>query len=196
MIGSTVDTCSASVLGAFGRITHIFYGEVDSKSEVFSLRSHAEWRSVLSRCSSFQSWYALLAFGNLEITLTRFTWLAACVMMAGQCAGTGPCKLVSVTACCIDRCGVAIHTHQVVSQTATTATATAAAADVNNNKQQDILCSFVEIEFGVRTRGLSSTSCARESASRVVFGPFMDSFASTLYWLQHRNIDDVQFSVQ
>ena len=31
-------------------------------------------------------------------------------MMAGQCAGTGPCKLVSVTACCIDRCGVS-YTH-------------------------------------------------------------------------------------
>ena len=29
MFGSTVDTCTASVLGAFGRITHIFYNEVD-----------------------------------------------------------------------------------------------------------------------------------------------------------------------
>ena len=52
-----------------------------------------------------------LALGNLEITSTRFTWLAV-VMMAGQCG-----ELVSVTACCIDRCGVAIHTHQVVSET-------------------------------------------------------------------------------
>ena len=47
MLGSTVDTCSASVLGAFGRILHIFYGEVDADP-----RSHAEWRSVLSRCFS------------------------------------------------------------------------------------------------------------------------------------------------
>ena len=39
---------------------------------------------------------------------------------AGQCAGTGSCKFVSVTARCIDRCEVAIHTHQVVSETTTT----------------------------------------------------------------------------
>ena len=84
----------------FGRIAHIFYGEVDSNSEVFCLRSHAEWRSVLSRCFSSQSWYALLALGNLEITFTRLTWLAACDDDgAGQCASTGPCKLVSVTHC-------------------------------------------------------------------------------------------------
>ena len=38
------------------------------------------------------------------------------VMKAGQCTGIGPCKLFSVTACCTDHCGVAIHTHQVVSQ--------------------------------------------------------------------------------
>ena len=36
-----------SVLG-FGRITHIFYVEVDSNPEVF--RFYAEWRSVLGRC--------------------------------------------------------------------------------------------------------------------------------------------------
>ena len=29
-------------------------------------------------------------------------------------------RLVSVTACCIDRCGVTVHTHQVVSETTTT----------------------------------------------------------------------------
>ena len=75
MLGSTVDTCSASVT------VHIFYGEVDSNSEVFCLRSHAEWSSVLSRCFSSQSWCALLALGNLEIIFTRLTWLAACVMM-------------------------------------------------------------------------------------------------------------------
>ena len=68
MLGSKVDTCSASRRRASGRIAHFFYGEVDSNSEVFSLRSHAEWRSVLSRCFSLQSWHALLALGNLEIT--------------------------------------------------------------------------------------------------------------------------------
>ena len=36
-------------------------------------------------------------------------------------------QLVSVTAFCIDRCGVAIHTHQVVSQTTTTTTTTTTA---------------------------------------------------------------------
>ena len=87
-----------------------FHGVVDSDPEVFSLRSQAEWGSVLSRCFSSQSQYALLALGNLEITSTRFTWLAV-VMMAGQRAGTGPCETVLVPARCIDRCGVAIHTH-------------------------------------------------------------------------------------
>ena len=116
MLGPTVDTCSASVRGAFGRILHIFHGEAESDPEVFSLRSHAEWRNVLSRRFSSQSWYALLVLGNLEITFTRLTWLVA-VMMAGQCAGTGPCKFVSVSVRCIDRCGVAIHTRQVISET-------------------------------------------------------------------------------
>ena len=61
-----VDTFSASVLGAFGRIAHFLCSEVDSNLEVFSLRSHAEWSCVLSR---FQSWYVLLALGNLELLL-------------------------------------------------------------------------------------------------------------------------------
>ena len=34
----------------FGRFEDIFNGEVDSEPEVFFLRSHAEWRSVLRRC--------------------------------------------------------------------------------------------------------------------------------------------------
>ena len=33
-----------------GRLAHNFYGAVNSNPEVFFLRSHAEWRSVLSRC--------------------------------------------------------------------------------------------------------------------------------------------------
>ena len=115
MLGSTVDTRSASVLGAFGRIAHFFYFEVDSDPEVFGLRSHAEWRSVLSRCCSSQSRYASsnLEFGKLLLRGSR-GW------QCGSSAGTGPCELVSVTARCIDRCGVAIHTHQVVSETTTT----------------------------------------------------------------------------
>ena len=40
ILGSTVNTCSASVLT-------FFYGEVDSDPEVFFLRSLSEWRSVL-----------------------------------------------------------------------------------------------------------------------------------------------------
>ena len=107
MLGSTVDT--------------FFYDGVDSDPEVFSLRSHVEWRSVLSRCSTFQSWYAMLTPENLEITSTSFAWLA--VVMAGQCAGTGPCRLVSV----IDAATqyfVAIHIAllQHVSKTTTTTT--------------------------------------------------------------------------
>ena len=34
-------------------ISHIFYVEVDSNPEVFFLHSLAEWRSMLSLCSSF-----------------------------------------------------------------------------------------------------------------------------------------------
>ena len=45
-------------LGAFGRVMHIFYGEVGSNPEVFSLRSHAERRGVLIRCFSSQSLHA------------------------------------------------------------------------------------------------------------------------------------------
>ena len=50
MHGPTVNTCSASVRDATGRNAHIFHCEANSNPEVFFLRSHAEWRSVLSRC--------------------------------------------------------------------------------------------------------------------------------------------------
>ena len=122
--------CSASVGCAFGRIAHIFYGEVDSNSEVFCLRSHAELRSVLSRCFSSQSWYALLALGNLEITFCE-AHMAGCICDddgANQCAGTGSFKLVSVTRCSVVvLCG---HTHctpQPVSETTTTTSTTTVA---------------------------------------------------------------------
>ena len=48
--------------------TH-FYGEGDSNSEVFSLRPHAAWRSVLSRCFSSQSWYASSHWENWTLLL-------------------------------------------------------------------------------------------------------------------------------
>ena len=57
-VGSTLVTCSASVRDAFGRIAHNFHVDADSNPEVFFLRSHAEWRSVPSRCFSSQSRYA------------------------------------------------------------------------------------------------------------------------------------------
>ena len=41
----------AAVHLAFGRISHNFYVDVDSEPEV--LRSHAEWRSVLSYASGY-----------------------------------------------------------------------------------------------------------------------------------------------
>ena len=47
ILGSTVNTCSATGRDASGRNTHISNGEVNSNPEVFFLRSHAEWRSVL-----------------------------------------------------------------------------------------------------------------------------------------------------
>ena len=68
MLGSTVDTCSAPVLGAFGRILHIVY---ESDPEVFSLRTHAEWRSVLSRCFTSQSWYASPSLSWLHSVFVR-----------------------------------------------------------------------------------------------------------------------------
>ena len=47
-----------AVLAFIERITHFFYVDVDSDCGVF-LRSHAEWRSMLSRCFSFESLHAL-----------------------------------------------------------------------------------------------------------------------------------------
>ena len=74
MLGSTVDTLSATVL-AFRRISH---------------SSHAQWRSVLSRCFSLSSCCAA-RIGNLETLLTASSWLTR-MMMRGrdQCTGTGP----------------------------------------------------------------------------------------------------------
>ena len=68
----------------FERNAHIFYGEADSNTEVCCLRSHEEWRSVLSRYFSSQSLFALLAHGNLETTFMELTWLAAGVTMMGR----------------------------------------------------------------------------------------------------------------
>ena len=82
MVGSTVDTCSATLRGDFRRIAHIFLRRSGLEFRGgFVSGSHAAWRSVLGRCFSSQSWHALLALGNLEITFTRLTWLATCVMM-------------------------------------------------------------------------------------------------------------------
>ena len=78
-LGSTVDKRSASVLGAFRRITNFF---------------HAKWTRIL-RCSvsvrrmetcaqadaSASSPGTVLALGNPEITSTRFTWLAVVMMV-------------------------------------------------------------------------------------------------------------------
>ena len=55
----------------FGRIPHNFYVDVDSNPEVFSLRSHGEWRSALSRC------VRCLEIGN---SMHECTWLALCMM--------------------------------------------------------------------------------------------------------------------
>ena len=56
-----------------GATVHIFYGEVDLNPEVVFLRSLAKWRSVLSRCFSFQSGYAQLALRKLDTTSMSFT---------------------------------------------------------------------------------------------------------------------------
>ena len=40
------------------------------------LHVRAQWRSVLSRCFSVQSLFALLALGNLNNTFTKSTILA------------------------------------------------------------------------------------------------------------------------
>ena len=53
---------------------HIFFVAVDSKSEVFCLRSLAERRRVVSRCFSSQSCDAARTW-NLDTTFMEFTWL-------------------------------------------------------------------------------------------------------------------------
>ena len=54
-VGSTVDTCSPSVRDALWTIFTYFPRCRGLESCCVYLRSHAEWRSVLSRCSSLLS---------------------------------------------------------------------------------------------------------------------------------------------
>ena len=92
---------------------------MDSNLEVFSLPFSRRMEKCAQPMLPFSVLVCAARTWKFEIMSIRFTWLAVCVMMGGacQCAGTGPCELVSVTTCCIDRCGVAMQTHQVVSAT-------------------------------------------------------------------------------
>ena len=122
-LGSTVNTCIASVL--------VFSGsEVDARPALLVSSFYTEWTvdaSVASRVGSH---------GNLD-TSSRRTWqsLARCLCIAVEkfftLCHTGPVSpgvlltgdvaSFSLRDCrCIDRCGVIIHTHQVVSETTTT----------------------------------------------------------------------------
>ena len=74
-LGSTVVTCSASVRDASGRNSHIFFFYVDSNPEVFLFRSHAEWRSVLSRC------LRCLEIGNF---MHELHMVCRCMMKGGR----------------------------------------------------------------------------------------------------------------
>ena len=72
-----MDTWFCISYGAFGRMAPVLNGEVDSEPEVFFLCSHAEWRSVLGRCFSFQSgctartWKTGHYFFELHVAETR-----------------------------------------------------------------------------------------------------------------------------
>ena len=80
MLGSTVDTYSASVRDAFGRILHIFFGEVDSNpvaSSPFSRR--------VGKCAQQIS---LLSCSRCDNISSIFTWLAALTkvrILGGTC---------------------------------------------------------------------------------------------------------------
>ena len=72
MLGTTVDTCSASVLRGFGRIyTFSTWRRTRFLKRCFSIRF--EWRSVPSRC--FDCSLALRGshFDTLEVLFTSFT---------------------------------------------------------------------------------------------------------------------------
>ena len=75
MLGSTVNTCSASVRDASGRNAHNFYGEVNSNSEVFFF--------VLTQYGEVCSVHASGALKS-GILCTSCTWLAARMVNGGR----------------------------------------------------------------------------------------------------------------
>ena len=80
MLGSTVDTCYASVLGWLWMNFTLFLrcGRLESSS--VPLPTVAERRSVPSRCFWLQFCFAQFALGKLDTTFTSFTWLTRVTM--------------------------------------------------------------------------------------------------------------------
>ena len=125
ILGSTVDTGSSTVLGGFWANFQCFLregefgscGRFTSCSSGFSGR--AVWRGVHSRCFDFVDCLSLWHLGSghyLHEPLQADRHLAAV-------SGLQVMSSISLSDCrCIDRCRVAIHTHQVVSETTTTTT--------------------------------------------------------------------------
>ena len=72
MLGSTVNTCSASVRDAFGRVAHNFYVAVDSNPEV--------WVSVLAQNGEVCSVDGCLGCLNSDFLRRSCTELAGCMM--------------------------------------------------------------------------------------------------------------------
>ena len=141
-LGSTVNTCTASVSWGFFRknffCVMVFSGsEVDSRPALLVSSFYAERRGAHSRSfgcfpcrftwkfghcfTSPRTWRSLARC--LYIAVEKFCTLCQTRVVLGSPGVSLPGDLASISLgdCrCYDRCGVIIHTHQVVSETTTT----------------------------------------------------------------------------
>ena len=65
LLGSTVVTCSAAVLAFFGRVTHIFYVDVDSDFEAF----FSPFSGRMEKCAQ-----SMLQFESLHVPFALEVW--------------------------------------------------------------------------------------------------------------------------
>ena len=86
LLCTTVDTCSASVLGGFGRIS-AFSTLRQTRILMRSFSIWFEWRSVPSRCFWLQFCFARFALGNTGRTSTSSPFLDSLRrFLAAQCS--------------------------------------------------------------------------------------------------------------
>ena len=100
ILGSTVDTCSATVTLVASDVFHTFSTLRRTRILECSFSFRFEWRSVPSRRFWLLSCSAQLALGNLDVLFTSFTWLRCVVRdsifwgtcVSHRCRGAGPTR--------------------------------------------------------------------------------------------------------